>query len=192
MPEHDTTLPVASSEELRSRLASNIKDLRQAAGLSLGELAARAGVGKSTLHGLEGGTANPSLETLWSVADALQVGFGRLSQAPRKRIHVLRAGSGPRLDATDASMQAELLVNRRLRFDLWMVELEPEAPRDSGAHAAGTYEHLLMLQGRVRAGPKDEMVELGCGDLASYEADTPHRYEALETRTRFVLLMDYR
>ena len=40
---------------------------RARTGLSLTELAKRAGIAKSTLSQLENGTGNPSLETLWAL-----------------------------------------------------------------------------------------------------------------------------
>ena len=46
---------------------------RERAGMSLAELA-RAGLAKSTLSQLESGTGNPSLETLWALAMALDAG----------------------------------------------------------------------------------------------------------------------
>ena len=49
---------------LVSVVAQNIRSRRTARGLSLGELAALAGVGKSTLSMLEAGKGNPSIETL--------------------------------------------------------------------------------------------------------------------------------
>lgn len=52
-------------------LALSIKRERLAAGLSLTELAKRAGVAKSTLSQLESGIGNPSIETLWSLAMAM-------------------------------------------------------------------------------------------------------------------------
>jgi len=51
-------------------LALSIKRERLAAGLSLTELAKRAGVAKSTLSQLESGIGNPSIETLWSLLNA--------------------------------------------------------------------------------------------------------------------------
>jgi transcriptional regulator with XRE-family HTH domain len=51
-------------------LALSIKRERLAAGLSLTELAKRAGVAKSTLFQLESGIGNPSIETLWSLLNA--------------------------------------------------------------------------------------------------------------------------
>jgi transcriptional regulator with XRE-family HTH domain len=52
------------------------------AGLSLTELARRAGIAKSTLSQLESGAGNPSVETLWALAVALGVPFSRLVDLP--------------------------------------------------------------------------------------------------------------
>nr|BFE85408.1 hypothetical protein GCM10020093_080090 [Planobispora longispora] len=49
--------------------------MREERGISLSELARRAGVGKATLSGLENGTRNPTLETLWTVTAQLGVGL---------------------------------------------------------------------------------------------------------------------
>src|SRR5580693_10383187 len=65
---------------------------RARTGLSLTELAKRAGVAKSTLSQLENGTGNPSLETLWAVGTALGIPLSRLIDPPRSDIQVIRAG----------------------------------------------------------------------------------------------------
>src|SRR5690606_27397827 len=52
-------------------IAAAVRRERERAGLSLTELARRAGVAKSTLSRLESGTANPSVETLWALGVAL-------------------------------------------------------------------------------------------------------------------------
>jgi len=64
-------------------VAGNIRRLRQEANLTLAELSAAAGLGKSTLAQLESGKGNPSVETLWAIAAALQVPFGRLMEDDR-------------------------------------------------------------------------------------------------------------
>ena len=42
----------------------------------------------------------------------------------------------------------------------------------------------------MRCGPV-ATVEIGPGDLATFPADQPHSYEALEPGTRVLLIMDY-
>src|SRR6187401_91409 len=76
-------------------LAANVRRIRTARGLSLSDLARRAGVAKATLVGLESGRGNPTVSTLRSLADELGVAIEQLltdSAAPT--LHVARAGEG--------------------------------------------------------------------------------------------------
>src|SRR5688500_6371365 len=50
-----------------------VRALREERGMSLSSLARLAGVGKATLSGLETGTRNPTLETLYAVTAQLGV-----------------------------------------------------------------------------------------------------------------------
>ena len=52
-------------------IAASLRRERHRAGLSLTEVARRAGIAKSTLSQLESGTGNPSVETLWAICVAL-------------------------------------------------------------------------------------------------------------------------
>ena len=64
-------------------IAASLRRERRRTGLSLTEVARRAGIAKSTLSQLESGTGNPSLETLWAICVALDVPFSRLVDPPR-------------------------------------------------------------------------------------------------------------
>ncbi len=178
---------------LVSVVAANIRRLRERAGLSLGGLAGAAGVGKSTLSLLETGNANPSIETLWAVARALGVPFGQLLEPAVPDVRVVRAGEGVRLEAEDAPFRSRLLAAspRRGSTELYALESEPGRPRLAQPHLAGVVEHLLVVAGAMRAGPCESPVELGPGDLASFDGDVAHLYEATEPGTRAVLWMDY-
>jgi transcriptional regulator with XRE-family HTH domain len=54
----------------------NVRQLRRAAGLSQAGLAERMGVDRAYLSGLELGERNPTVVTLWHVAQALGVKVG--------------------------------------------------------------------------------------------------------------------
>jgi transcriptional regulator with XRE-family HTH domain len=70
-------------EDLVQVVADNLRRLRVERGVSVSELARRSGVGRGPLTGLEAGRANPTIETLWALADALGAPFGDLV-APRE------------------------------------------------------------------------------------------------------------
>jgi transcriptional regulator with XRE-family HTH domain len=61
------------SEDVRRMVGRNVRRLRTAAGISQAELASRMGVDRAYVSGLELGERNPTVITLWHVAEALGV-----------------------------------------------------------------------------------------------------------------------
>lgn len=185
--------PSQDAGELVSVVAQNIRRLRERGGMTLGQLATAAGVGKSTLSQLESGQCNPSIETLWGVGRALGVPFGQLLEPGRPEVHVVRAGEGHVVKAEGARYQARLVLARTRRgaSELYMLESEPGPPRVAEPHIAGVVEHMLMIAGEMRVGPLEAPVTLGPGDLVSFDGDEPHVYETTAPGTRALLWMDY-
>jgi transcriptional regulator with XRE-family HTH domain len=175
-------------------IAAALRRERERVGVSIAELARRAGVAKSTLSQLEAGTGNPSIETLWSLGVALGVPFSRLVEPVSPGVRVIRAGQGPRLSAEQAEFMGTLLAtgSTHRRCDIYLIELEPGKPREAEAHIPGSVEHVVVSAGRLVAGPREDTVELGPGDFASFPGDVPHRYEAVEPGTWAVLIMEHR
>jgi transcriptional regulator with XRE-family HTH domain len=174
-------------------VAANVRALRTQAGMTLAELATAARLGKSTLAQLESGRANPSVETLWAIAAALQVPFARIVEETRPSLRVVRAADVPPMHSAETPGWAGRLLTAshgRGTFDLYALDLEEGAVRHADAHHPGVLEHLVVVVGRLRAGPETEPVLLEAGDMVTFGADVPHVYEALET-THCVLLMAY-
>ncbi|MQA09576.1 MAG: helix-turn-helix domain-containing protein [Pseudonocardiaceae bacterium] len=188
-----------SDEEARSSsapldiIAESLQRERRRAGLSLTEVAKRAGVAKSTLSQLEAGTGNPSVETLWALGVALDVPFSRLVERPGPRVQIIRAGEGPVLPSDHARFTGTLLSSGRpnTRRDLYLVTVEPGATRHAEPHIAGSIEHVVVSTGNLRCGPCQEPIVLAPGDYANFPGDEPHVYEALEPGTTAVLVMEH-
>ena len=174
-------------------IAAALRREREHEGISIAELARRAGLAKSTLSQLEAGTGNPSIETLWSLGVALGVPFSRLVEPPPSPVRVVRAGEGPRLRADEADFGATLLAagSPHARRDIYLMELEPGKSREAEAHIPGSVEHIVVGAGRILAGPAGDAVELGPGDYITFPGDVPHHYEALEDSWA-VLVMEHR
>ncbi|NEB81734.1 helix-turn-helix domain-containing protein [Streptomyces sp. SID14478] len=175
------------------RIAAALRRERLRAGLSLSELAKRAGIAKSTLSQLEAANGKPGLETMWALSVALEVPPSTLLDPPRPVVQVIRAGQGPAVPSELADYSATLLSPSPpgARRDLYFLQVEPGSVRDSDAHLAGTTEHLVVGTGRVLAGPQDDPVELGPGDYLAYPGDVPHTCRALESGTTCVLVMQH-
>jgi len=178
---------------LAATIAAALRHERERAGLSLTELARRAGIAKSTLSQLENGIGNPSVETLWSLGVALDVPFSRLVEPRSPAVRVIRAGDGPRIRSDQADYTGTLLTagNRNSRRDLYLITIEPGETRTADAHTPGSVEHVVVARGRLRLGPAGEEVELAPGDYVTFAGDVPHVYEALEPHTFAVLVMEH-
>src|SRR6267154_1262389 len=170
-------------------IAASLRRERRRTGLSLTEVARRAGIAKSTLSQLESGTGNPSVETLWAICVALDVPFSRLVDPPRPHIQVIRAHEGPTVAAAEADYLATVLAAcpPGARRDIYRIQAEPGHARASEPHMPGVVEHVVIGAGRALVGVAGQAADLGPGDYIRYPGDLPHVFEALEPRTRAVL-----
>lgn len=173
-------------------IARAIQKERHRADLSLSALAAKAGLAKSTLSQLEAGQGNPSVETLWSIASALDIPFSFLFETPEPELTVIRAEEGVSLSSEVSEFSATLLANcpPSSRRDLYRVQLRSGTVRESDPHPQGTLEHVLVSAGRVKVGPRDTTEILGPGDYFRYPADVGHSYEALSAQAVLLLVME--
>jgi transcriptional regulator with XRE-family HTH domain len=174
-------------------IAASLRRERRRTGLSLTEVARRAGIAKSTLSQLESGAGNPSLETLWAICVALDAPFSRLLDPPRPHVQVTRADEGPTVSAAQANYQATLLAAcpPGARRDVYRIDAEPGHARASEPHMPGVVEHVVLSTGRALVGVAGEPVELGPGDYICYPGDVPHVFEATAPRTRAVLVSEH-
>ncbi|MBT8225828.1 MAG: helix-turn-helix transcriptional regulator [Dactylosporangium sp.] len=175
-------------------IASMLRRERERAGLSLSELAKRAGIAKSTLSQLEAASTNPSIETLWALGVALDIPFSRLVDPQTTPTTVIRAGEGTPIASTQAHVTATLLAAcpPGARRDVYVVTAEPAEIRMADPHLPGSVEHLIVVSGRLRTGPVGHPVEVGQGDYAMFAGDVPHLYEGLTAGTSAVLVMEHR
>jgi transcriptional regulator with XRE-family HTH domain len=177
-----------------SVVGDNVRRLRVRAGLSLRELATRAGVSTSTLSNLEAAIGNPGVETLVNIAGALGVPFSELVMPHEPDVQVQRADEGIVVEAEGADFTSRLLLaaSGRSVTEIYEAIMEPGDVYRAGPHLPGVSESVIVVRGRMRVGPADAVVELRAGDRATFAADQPHTYEALSPHTRAILVISYR
>src|SRR5579883_2064550 len=173
------------------RLAASLRALREEHGLTIGALAKQTGLSKSTISMIEAGTANPSLEVLWRLTQALSVPLGALlgaEQRPAPR--VVRAGEGTVVASESGARVRLLLAQPRLyRTEVYELSLGREEGYISSAHAVGTEEFLLCLEGHLEVGPLEQEAHLEPGDALWCVADQSHRYRSAQGARAVVLML---
>lgn len=172
-------------DEINVQVAERLRRLRRAGGLSLEELATRAGVSRAMLSQIETLKTNPTIAILWRISQGLGVPFSELLGAEGSRpIRVARAAEARYLYSADEQFRSRPLLSNvpGHRVELYELKLEPSATEDAEPHPAGSFEQLYVVEGKLRLGAAGESFDLGPGDALLFPADQPHRYQALGKR----------
>ena len=161
---------------LSMMIAVQIRQLRQKRGLTVTELARRAGVSKSMISQVENGGTAPSIETMRSIAAVLEVPLFTLflnqedsdGALVRKdeRITLMIPGS----DAT-----RELLTpNLQRAMALVIGRIPPGTASSPSPTTHRGEECVFVLQGKVTVHLKGESYLLNAGDAFYFDARLPH------------------
>lgn len=160
-------------------ISRNLKRYRHERGLSLGQLSARCGLAKQTIHAVEAGNSNPTVETLQRLADGLEIGIRALLSElgtemfiqPADAAH-WRPRSGASVRHLDQSFGSGYVTNAVLRLR------RDDPPFECPARGRGVLRHCYVLEGRARVGPDSDLVLVSAGDFVRFPGDAPHRFEA--------------
>src|SRR5687768_13717457 len=127
------------SDDLAPRLATNVRQLRQARGLTQQQMAKLSGLPRATWANLESGAGNPTLAVLHAVAMAFQVSLEEIVAEPRASAKLYRKGSLP-LRMRGPVQVSSLLPDKVPGMQIERLEL-PVGSRMVGVpHTAGTRE----------------------------------------------------
>src|ERR1051326_6498933 len=169
----------AGADGVARAIGDRVRQGRNGRGWTLDQLAERSGVSRRMLVSIEQGSANPSIATLLLISDALGIGLPALVDMDRSPgLRVIRAGSAPVLWRGQLGGQAVLVAGTEPPdgTELWDWTLGPGESHSSQAHAAGTRELLLVLDGQVELRVGQHAEVLGPGDSASFAGDLAHGY----------------
>jgi XRE family transcriptional regulator, regulator of sulfur utilization len=168
-------------DALSERFASNLKQLRDARGMTQQQMAKLAGLPRATWANLESGEANPTLFVLHRVALALQITIEELLSPQRASCEFYPRGKlGERTKG--------LVTVRRLLPDpipgmaIERMELPPSGRMTGVPHTPGTREYLTCESGQVVLVAAGETWTLEEGDVVAFRGDQRHSYANLGTR----------
>lgn len=164
-----------------SHLASNLRLLRDARGISQAQLAKLAGVPRPTVANLESGDANPTLSVSVRMATALGISIEELISAPRATAkHYPKDSLLTRLRGT---VEVRKLLPEKLpSLEMDRMQLPVRARMVGAPHTPGTREFLACETGEVELVASGEAYRLFPGDVVAFRGDQPHLYRNVGTR----------
>lgn len=180
-----------------SDLGGRIRRIRTARGLSVRELAGRAGCSPSLLSQVERGVTTPSARVVYAVAHELGTTLDELFGAPAvDAVPAVAAESWGRATGPDGAGIVQRADDRRSidlssgvrwerltaghdsKVDFLKVVYGPGGQSSDNGQAIrhDGREYLYVLQGEIEAVLGFETVRLREGDSVAFDPATPHRY----------------
>lgn len=170
-----------------ANLGENLSRFRKQQGLTLTGLAERCGVAKSTLSNLEAGEGNPTVETLWAIANALRVPFGALVEGVADDIDRL----GVRFPEEGSNVRFIERSAGPPEIEVYSVELSKGGRKESAPHPSGVTERVTVLSGAMLVGEPERPKLVRAGESHTFAADVPHIYAADGGDAKAIVFVDY-
>ena len=185
---------------LEVAIGRETRALRLQQGLTVADLAGKAGLSGGMLSKIENGQAQPSLTTLQALAQALQVpltAFFRGYEETRPAIHV-KAGEGVETERTGTRAGHQYNLLGHIGSNSSGVIVEPYLiTLTTASDTFPTFQHegmefLYMLEGAVDYRHGERIFPLRPGDSLFFDADAPHGPEVLvQLPARYLSIIAY-
>ena len=159
-------------------VASSLRELREARGISMRALATKSGLSANALSMIERGKTSPSVSTLYKLADALGVSitafFG--TESDKKQIVFIKSDERTRMSFTRGVFEALGGEHFTGRVEPFMLTLESGVASGSHNIVHTGHEFVFCLRGQLEYFVEKQVFELSAGDSLLFASKLRHRW----------------
>ncbi len=168
----------AGAVALSGQLGKTVQRLRKAYNLSLSELSEQSGVAKSIISQIERNETNPTLATIWRLAQALDVSIEKVLLAAEDEPFVEKSSRGDTPILTSDDGKCRLMIIGWIKTVEWLQWYDfhagPGGQLESEAHQRGSIESLSVLEGELEVEVAGVKETAKAGETLRYRCDRPH------------------
>jgi len=181
-------------ESIQKNIGKNLLRIRKNRQLSLDKTAELTGVSKAMLGQIERGESNPTVSTLWKIANGLHVSFSSLMKEENKTVNLVSKKNITPIIDDDGKYQVFSLFPFEMgkQFEVFSVSLDAHYAHEAEAHYEGVEEYILVQKGALEVVLNDEIYKVTDGDVLQFHADQPHSYRnPTDDVTQFFIIIFY-
>lgn len=161
-------------------ISKNISEYRKRKELTIKELASLTGVTPSLLSQIEKGSANPSINTLKQISNALDIPLFNffINDVPTESLVVRKDSRKKIIFAEDDSFTYELLTPNSkgdIEFMLMKIPSKESSSKELFSHKGE--EVAYVMKGSVNLYLMNTVIELNCGDSVKIPPHSKHKWE---------------
>lgn len=179
--------------DININIGNNVKKIRKDRGLTIDELSIKANVSKSMISEIERGIRNPSITTLWNIANSLKIPLNYLLK--EDKTHTAAIYKMTDVDAigdNGFNCYPLLSFDEDKRIEIYFNEYMPKSKTEKSAHYNGVEEYALITEGTLTLYLNVERFTAIEGEVIRFLADKPHFYfNETDTVAKAFVLMFY-
>lgn len=174
-------------------IAENLTKLRLERNLSMGQLAKLCNVSKVMLSQIEKGVANPTINTLWKIANGLKIPYTVLLDKEKNDTTVItKADTQMQSDESKSYNIYSYYSNTPNRnFELFQMELDCDSSYKSIGHYAKTEEYIMVISGILQLEINGDIFILNPNDAISFDASNQHIYSSVGNSKLLAMVINY-
>jgi len=166
-------------KNLNSVISDNLKRIRRKKNLSLDKVSQLTSISKSMLGQIERKETNPTITTVWKIANGLKISFTSLIKEKVNEVQIISKDHIQPLINRDNGyrLYPVFLYDENTGFEIYTVELEPGSILEADGHVGGVREYITVFQGRLSVQVEDKEYQLARGNAIKFDASKPHVYK---------------
>ncbi len=171
-------------KKIRYRFGEKLRDIREKKGITLKTVATKVDVSESLISQIERNKVSPSIDTLFSIAEALDVDLDYLFSDYQKKnkVIILKEKDRKKIE-TDGIVYHQLSVlpgaTDKHAIESFVMEITKGSIKghDDFGHTGNEFGYILEGEGKLTYGKEEFTFE--AGDSIAFSSEIPHKVECL-------------
>lgn len=171
-------------KKIKYRFGEKLREVREEKGITLKTVASTIDVSESLISQIERNKVSPSIDTLFSIAEALDVDLDYLfsDYQKKRKVSILKEADRKKIE-TDGIIYHQLSVlpsaTDKHAIESFVMEISKGSKKghDDYGHTGNEFGYILEGKGKLTYG-KDEY-QFSAGDSIAFSSEIPHKVECI-------------
>lgn len=167
-------------KKIKYRFGEKLRDIREQKGITLKAVAENVGVSESLISQIERNKVSPSIDTLFAVAEALEVDLDYLfaDYQKKRKVNILKEKDQRKIESEGITYyQLSVLPGaiEKYAIEAFIMEIQKGAEKghEEYGHTGSEFGYILEGEGALHYGK--EVYPFSQGDSISFSSEIPHK-----------------
>ncbi|MDG0843822.1 XRE family transcriptional regulator [Staphylococcus equorum] len=161
---------------IQNIVANNLSDYRKKHNLSLDKVATATGVSKNMLSQIEKGTSNPTITTLWKIANGLHLSLSQLTAMNNDSVDFIDESDIIPIIDDQIAIYPYFPYDNNKKFEMFKMEIQAGGKMLSEPHHTESEEYIIVNKGQLKIEVDTTMYTINSNQAFRFNSDVSHSY----------------